>query len=105
MSDVAKLRAAIAHYRERIARDEATGYEATYLAEADLIVSAAEKHLATLPKTKPMWFVIWRQSGEWKLGAYLSGQDAAYDAQTCANRFGYEVIATVGPYEVPDDLP
>ena len=97
MNDAAKLRKAIEDGRTLLRPDPESLWA--------VLIDAAEKHLATLPKTKPMWLVIWYSSSGWKIAAYLSEQEAAYDAQTSVSRYGYGHIATVGPYEVPDDLP
>jgi len=58
-----------------------------------------------LPKTKRVWFVIWRDcEGELRIGEYPASTNASQKAAWLQS-IKATVIATVGPYEVPDDLP
>ena len=102
MSDVAKLKEAIEDARKRLDTGDYTT-QIVYAPNLRLLADAAEKHLATLPKTKPMWFVIYQSQGELCMGQYDSAQDA--HASWAHGAKFVRVIATVGPYEVPDDLP
>ena len=97
MSDAAKLREAIECCRFAIAGDGENSLS--------IVCDAAEKHLATLPKTKRVWFVIWRDcEGELRIGEYPASTNASQKAAWLQS-IKATVIATVGPYEVPDDLP
>lgn len=68
-----------------------------------ILADAAEAHLATLPKTRPAWFVIWRTRGA---GACVTEKESENGAAAWAIHMhdcGCPVIATVGPFEVPDN--
>ncbi|MBS0219171.1 MAG: hypothetical protein JSR91_00365 [Proteobacteria bacterium] len=96
--DVDKLRSVIQLARKHhMTRCELSSADAAILADA------AERHLATLPKVRQVWYVLWRERGithAWEANSAGAADVFAASTKACPER---SVIATVGPFEVPEN--
>lgn len=104
MSDAAKLREAIAQIdatpKNYMCLGEHPWTSVPNWALTEVVKAARD----TPPRTKPMWFVIWQSPAGFHTTGHLSPTGAA-EAEANLLINDRLAIATVGPYEVPDDLP
>jgi hypothetical protein len=94
-TDAARLREALVVIRRNIGVAPGT-FEDALKSVAD----AAEAHLATLPRTKPMWFVIWAVRDIFRFNHFTSASLA--ESFVASIHPNHDYIATVGPYEVAE---